>query len=530
MEAIRLCLKYFRQKNMLDVYSVLQQKVKLDLEHPLVSELHDTLVSKGDFKSAEEIIIKADKQHVFQSYVKEAKYLPTWQSITAFNDDGDAPCARGGHQICMDPDKERIYLFGGWDGKQELSDFWCYHIKDNRWKLISPDTSLQGGPSARSCHGICFDPVRKSIYVIGRYIEACPLSISTLDGGPALLCDHQMCVDPVTKTLYVIGGRIVAPESIAHPYSGFYAYDMDECLWRVIRHEERTTSSAWLDMDHLVPVGRRHSSNGSYVPSPTISRVFKSRAGHSVLMDTIHRCLYIFGGQRGKEFLVDLYCYDLEKETLVEITHDFQKLFGSDAGYTQRATIHPERQEIHVYSGYLQTKPTHVVRHCLWVYSIKQNHWEKVYESDSQDYWQRQKHIEPQPRYAHQFVYHSSSNTHFIFAGHPGDATQPELRLNDFWKLRLTKPDSAQVVHRWTILDYLRRYVSPIVNYEDKEEVAQFKSLCADVCLSVEIKQDKSIQDTCFAERTNVFQALLTFFPAHMKEPESSLMDAVKIA
>jgi hypothetical protein len=55
--------------------------------------------------------------------------------------DGDSPCARGGHQLCLDANSEKIYLFGGWNGKRELSDFWCYQIKEKKWKLLSQDTS-----------------------------------------------------------------------------------------------------------------------------------------------------------------------------------------------------------------------------------------------------------------------------------------------------------------------------------------------------------------------------------------------------
>lgn len=36
--------------------------------------------------------------------------------------------------------------------------------------------------------------------------------------------------------------------------------------------------------------------------------------------------------------------------------------------------------------------------------------------------------------------------------------------------------------------------------------------------------------DIYFADRTLVFQSLLKFFPSNMKEPEGSLIDAVKIA
>ncbi|OBZ91936.1 Muskelin [Choanephora cucurbitarum] len=568
----------FNNKNMMDVYSLLQKKVNMDLEHPLISSLHDAIVIQGDFKQAEAILLKADKQQAFSDYVRHATYTPIWQPVTALNNDGDAPSPRDGHQTCLDSDKERIYLFGGYDGKQELADFWCYYIRDNRWKLISSDTTLQGGPSARSCHSICFDPTRKSIYVLGKYIKAKPLSISSLadrpfygyeadfyqyfieldrwikisentmmDGGPALLCDHQTCIDPTTKTLYVIGGHVITPDTMTPPYSAFYAFDMDECHWRVLKHDENHTLSLnstspirtanWItpvDTSQF-PVGRRRSSNGSFMPSSSASQAFRSRAGHSVLMDWIHQRIYIFGGQRGKKYLTDFYYYDLQEEKLVEITHDFQKLFGSEAGYTQRASIDVERQEIYVYSGYLQTKPSHIIRNCLWVYYIQQNEWEKIYESDTQDtvYWQRQKDTNPYPRYAYQFIYNVKTRTHFLFAGHPGDTLQPERRLEDFWELKLIKTRQLRELclkskdrdHSTVdVLAYLRENVSPVVNHEDTEELDEFKTLCADVCLSV-----NTDEDACFENRTKLFQSLMTFFPAHLKEPQGNLIDAVKI-
>ena len=48
---------------------------------------------------------------------------------------------RGGHQMCMDVQSAGfIYIFGGWDGSKELSDFWCYDIAGNKWECISQDT------------------------------------------------------------------------------------------------------------------------------------------------------------------------------------------------------------------------------------------------------------------------------------------------------------------------------------------------------------------------------------------------------
>lgn len=42
--------------------------------------------------------------------------------------------------MCIDVDSGKIYLFGGWDGSKDLSDFWCYNIEKQRWKLLSSDT------------------------------------------------------------------------------------------------------------------------------------------------------------------------------------------------------------------------------------------------------------------------------------------------------------------------------------------------------------------------------------------------------
>lgn len=82
-----------------------------------------------------------------------------------------APSGRGGHAMVFDSDKGIAYLFGGWDGQRDLSDLWAYHVSENRWRLLSPDTQLQGGPSPRSCHKMCLDEKSGCIYLLGRYID-----------------------------------------------------------------------------------------------------------------------------------------------------------------------------------------------------------------------------------------------------------------------------------------------------------------------------------------------------------------------
>ncbi|KAJ1020684.1 hypothetical protein NDA16_004076 [Ustilago loliicola] len=84
---------------------------------------------------------------------------------------GIAPSGRGGHAMVFDSEKGIAYLFGGWDGQSDLSDLWAYHVSENRWRLISADTQLQGGPSPRSCHKMCLDEKSGCIYLLGRYID-----------------------------------------------------------------------------------------------------------------------------------------------------------------------------------------------------------------------------------------------------------------------------------------------------------------------------------------------------------------------
>lgn len=86
LETIKLCLKHFRQQNMMDIYYALQKKTQVEFEHPIISSLHQTLVVDGDFDKAEQMIRNADSSGVFQPYVQTSRYSPEWQRICALND------------------------------------------------------------------------------------------------------------------------------------------------------------------------------------------------------------------------------------------------------------------------------------------------------------------------------------------------------------------------------------------------------------------------------------------------------------
>ena len=47
--------------------------------------------------------------------------------------------------MCIDPDSEQIFLYGGWNGSKELGDLWQFSITKNMWTCLSLDTSQQVG-------------------------------------------------------------------------------------------------------------------------------------------------------------------------------------------------------------------------------------------------------------------------------------------------------------------------------------------------------------------------------------------------
>ena len=49
---------------------------------------------------------------------------------------------RGGHQMCIDSEAGKIYLYGGWEGKADLGDLWVYDIAGNQWTQLSSNTEV----------------------------------------------------------------------------------------------------------------------------------------------------------------------------------------------------------------------------------------------------------------------------------------------------------------------------------------------------------------------------------------------------
>lgn len=104
------------------------------------------------------------------AYLSKQYYKASWMlQNTDVND--KSPGMRGGHQLIIDSVNCIMYLYGGWDGFEDLSDLWSYDIRKNQWTLLQERTELYDGPTPRSCHKMVFDPCNSHIFILGRYLD-----------------------------------------------------------------------------------------------------------------------------------------------------------------------------------------------------------------------------------------------------------------------------------------------------------------------------------------------------------------------
>jgi len=722
-EAVRLCLKHLRQHNYSEAFETLQKKTRVTLEDPLLTKLHKILVDGGDYDETENCVRRDCENGLFEGYLSYQECKPVWTLINPPLDGGNMlrPGMRGGHQMCVDAMTETIFLFGGWDGTQDLADFWSFHIPTQKWTLISANTAEDGGPSARSCHKMTLDQERRQIFMLGRYIDSSTRTLQNTKsdfylydlnstrwtlitddtggmGGPKLIFDHQQVLDTAKRVLYVFGGRVLACSNVSgsagslspvsltsmesaaefvtpftnvgvsvssmtspwttttttmpaaanfpsatgissprtssnasssgradHLFSGLYSYEVSTNTWTLLREDAGAPAAA-------------AATSGSGGDGE-----LRSRIGHSMLFHPGLRKLFIFAGQRGKEYINDFLTYDVDADRVQVITSEsgptkriagqidgpmsasgspagmgegigdeefalkednvvLTSLVGGGsrsapvslsssgvrsaqlpaAGFTQRATIDPDLDEIHVLSGLSKDKDKREenVRNSFWIYSIPTNRWTCVYKNEnlSPQYWDKMHGKEPVPRFAHQLVYDHVNKVHYLFGGNPGKQTLQKMRLDDFWSLKLTKINREQIldkcvylIRKYQFLEmvnnspleataYLQTKVSAVVNHESEEERQQFHMLASrlfapsspskhasDAALSSVMAsgygdststtghkdpdpaKSASDVDDDWRHRMELFDLLVAYYPEYMTQPKQNLVDLVAL-
>ncbi|XP_063385695.1 muskelin [Cydia fagiglandana] len=530
-EAVRMLLKHLRRRRYKDAFEALARESGVRLEGELQARLWHALVENGDYKLAEDILDEAVTEGEFDWYMSWQPYTPVWREMSGCSvqvedrlccdtpppqrsnelscadreprpldaevpvngesSECDTTCCtkpgpRGGHQLVVDSTTGTLYLFGGWNGTEDLDDLWSYDTETERWALLCRHSGLENGPSPRSCHKMVFDPVHRRLYTLGRYLDNAQRVPSNMNsdlymydvptsqwslvmadtaaaGGPRLVFDHQMCIDSDTRTVYVFGGRVLphnTEEAATPQYSGLYAYYLNTNTWQLL-------------------LADRHS-----LPAP------QPRVSHSMLFHPVQRKLYMFAGQRNKEHLLDLWWWDVGSGRCGALCSGAAACPPPAAGFTQRATLDPDTDELFVLSGMSKEKDKRVYN-TLWVFSLRRLTWTCVYRNDS-----IAPH-EPRPRFAHQLVYDPVRKIHYLFGGNPGNQNSLRLRLDDLWALHLKRASIEKVSREAKLalreacfrelaatpgrdtmaLKYLRKELHDVLDHNNPEEVERFHAL-----------------------------------------------------
>jgi hypothetical protein len=448
----RLILKYLRERGMQEAFEAVQSATPstsaVQLEHPSLTQLHDYLVKQGDFDAAENLLsdmaFQSDGPSLLDEYCSSAQPTAEWTRLDILPDvltwDGEAPSPRGGHQmvlvrpnsnasslrddtddiisIDLDVDDEAaIYLFGGWDGTSELSDFWRFSIKHQRWEVLHESQASSGmgepvWPSARSCHQMCVDESTGDIYLLGKFTEASEAGVAESPVDPPSVPAESAPAAPDTESAGLgrgTGGRRavgISPTTALttttprlHPgveavasqprFADFWVY-----------HTRGPLAATWEKLscaggpeqmfDHQMVCdasGRKlYVFGGKYYRDrearyhglysycfenkrwalmikrfePPEPLDIPPRTGHTMLLDPIERQLIIFGGQRGETYLTDLWTYPIGTGDVRCVDEAYGSSGGPDGGFTARAAMDTSRREFTLLSGLVRDRaPPH---------------------------------------------------------------------------------------------------------------------------------------------------------------------------
>jgi N-acetylneuraminic acid mutarotase len=85
---------------------------------------------------------------------------------------GDLPAPRVGYSMVYDDAKDRLIVFGGYDGNWALGDMWAYEPSTNAWTEL---TSAGDMPSARASSGMVYDSKSGEVILFGGFDDEAEL-------------------------------------------------------------------------------------------------------------------------------------------------------------------------------------------------------------------------------------------------------------------------------------------------------------------------------------------------------------------
>lgn len=178
----------------------------------------------------------------------------TWAQVPP----GPAPSVRSAFEMAYDPIRDRVVLFGGWNGGLWLNDTWEWD--GTNWLPMSPVNS----PEVRDWHAMAFDPVSQTVIMFGGHnLNRWPAGPNTLgdmwswDGNdwtqlspatmPFMRFGHEMVLDQKRNRVVMWGGSSRQSSAVG-AVSHFETWEWDGSNWTQITTANTPTANTFMGL------------------------------------------------------------------------------------------------------------------------------------------------------------------------------------------------------------------------------------------------------------------------------------------
>jgi len=364
---------------------------------------------------------------------------PAWSELAPA---GSLPLARYAHTAIYDPVRDRMVVFGGWNGSAR-NDVWALSLAGSpAWSALAPAGSP---PSARYFHSAIYDPVRDRMVVfggigaglgggLGNNVWALSLAgspawseLAPTGSLPSARYAHTAIYDPVSDRMVVFGGSDGSPRNDVWALALAGSPVWSELAPAGTLPSARYQHTAFYDpvRDRMVVFGGRDGGYRDDVwalaleGSPAWSALApagslpSARYGHTAFYDPVGDRMVVFGGWDGG-YRNDVWALSLAESPAWSA---LAPAATPSARYSHTAIYDPVRDRMVVFGGWDGN-----YRNDVWALSLAGSPaWSALAPAGSP----------PSARYGHTAFYDPVRDRMVVFGGYD------DFRRNDVWALSL---------------------------------------------------------------------------------------------
>jgi hypothetical protein len=312
---------------------------------------------------------------------------PAWIS---FSPTGNPPSGRLWHTAIYDPVRDRMVMFGG-NGGNFRNDVWALSLAGSPvWSALAP---AGGPPSGRDGHAAIYDPLRDRMVAFGGYDglsrrnDAWVLSLAASPAWSALI---SIASPPAARSLHTAIYDPVRDRMVV--FGGYDGTVLFDDVWAL----SLAGNSAWSE---LAPTG-----------SPPSGRLW-----HTAIYDPVRDRMLIFGGVDAGNVRNDTWALSLAGSPAWSVLAPAGN--PPPGRYAQSAIYDPVRDKMVVFAG-----SDGSLRNDVWALSLAESpQWSEVFPAGGP----------PSARLNHKAIYDPVRDRMVVFGGYDGS------RRNDAWALSL---------------------------------------------------------------------------------------------